>query len=414
MEATETKASTAEAGSGVPTPTPAPAPTPAPTPTPEPPWPKPAYGLRPDGYCTDQDCGKSCCLTGCGVAPGATHHVLYMHTEKTGGASIECATQAWQAAGWWTNMGHTTLPQVQACEGRCARSIQVARVLSVRDPYAYWQSVYRFAWHGQGEWLSSWLSWHTLEWTLHQQRTGILRTFSHFMQWVEGETELLGDAHGLSQSSRVFSACGDPCEYDVLLRTENLTAGWRELVQTYQLPKMALPHLNGALNVTFDDDPPAPSVELVPDVVGIINRIDAPIFDRFGYTRRPAPFVASVAVAKADVGVVCAGLIASTAVLGCILMLICCGAGFAVLARESRQLGEHWRAWRDRKASKKRAIRLSGLDAAAEEGVSVDVVDGLSVRGKLGPKSAPQSPRPAVAGCGAPESSLGGCKWAEE
>ena len=256
---------------------------------PEPPWPKPAYGLRPDGYCTDQDCGQLCCLTGCGVAPGATHHVLYMHTEKTGGASIECATQAWQAAGWWTNMGHTTQPQVEACEDRCARSIRVARVLTVRDPYAYWQSVYRFAWHGQGEWLSSWLSWHTLEWTLHQQRTGILQSFPHFMEWVEGETELLGDAHGLSQSSRVFSACGDPCEYDVLLRTENLSAGWRELVQTYHLPKMALPHLNGALNVTFNDDPPAPTVDLVPDVVGIINLIDAPIFDRLGTRggRRP-------------------------------------------------------------------------------------------------------------------------------
>ena len=100
-------------------------------------------------------------------------------------------------------------------------------MLSVRDPYDYWQSVYRFAWHGQGEWFSSWLSWHTLEWTLQQQRMGILKSFRHFMQWVEGETELLGDAHGLSQSSRIFSACGDPCKYDVLLRTENLTEGWR-------------------------------------------------------------------------------------------------------------------------------------------------------------------------------------------
>jgi hypothetical protein len=377
-----------------------------PAPAPEPPWPKAAYGLRPDGYCTDQDCGQDCCLTDCGVAPGATHHVLYMHTEKTGGASIECATQAWQAAGWWTNMGHTTKPQVEACENRCARAIQVARVLTVRDPYAYWQSVYRFAWHGQGEWLSSWLSWHTLEWSLHQQRTGILQSFPHFMEWVEGETELLGaGAHGLSQASRVFSACGDPCEYDVLLRTENLSAGWRELVTTYELPKMALPHLNGALNVTFNDDPPVPKVDLVPDVVGIINRIDAPIFDRFGYTRRPAPFVASVAVRKADVPTVCAGLIASTAVLGCCVLVLCCGVLIALVARDNQSMGARWRAWRDRQTSKKRAMRLAGLD---EEVVATG---GLHVKGSLGPKSAPAPPAPP-----APATELGhaSCKWAEE
>lgn len=375
------------------------------------PWAQPAYGLRSDGFCTNQDCGKSCCLTECAIAPGATHHILYMHTEKTGGASIECASQAWQAAGWITLMGHTTKPQVEACENRCARSIQVARVLSVRDPYDYWQSVYRFAWHGQGEWFSSWLSWHTLEWTLQQQRVGVLKSFRHFMQWVEGETELLGDAHGLSQSSRVFSACGDPCKYDVLLRTENLTEGWRELVQTYQLPRVALPHLHRALNVTMDDDPPVPTVELVPEVVGIINRIDAPIFDRFGYERRPAAAVASVAVRRADIGTVCAGLIASTAVLSCILVLACWAVALAMLLRDGQGgFGAHWRAWSDRKASKKRAVRLAGLDTPPE-----DVGDGISVRGKLGPKTTAAASTPSTPPAAAlTEVSMSGCKWAEE
>ena len=141
----------------------------------------------------------------------------------------------------------------------------------------------------------------------------------------------------------------------------------------------------------MDDDPPVPTVELVPEVVGIINRIDAPIFDRFGYERRPAPAVASVDVRKADVGTVCAGLIASTAVLSCILVLVCWAVALACYSATAKEASECTGARGETARRPSSAQCASGLDTPPE-----DVGDGISVRGKLGPKTTATPPTPST------------------
>ena len=91
------------------------------------------------------------------LAPGATAHVLFAHVEKTGGSSVECSSQIWGESGWWTNMGHTTARNLQACEARCkASNVSTAVVVGVRDPYKYWASVYRYAWIGSASAVTAW------------------------------------------------------------------------------------------------------------------------------------------------------------------------------------------------------------------------------------------------------------------
>ena len=376
-------------------------------------WLQPAYGLRDDGKCTQQECGATCCPQACAVSPSATHHLLYMHTQHTGGDAIECGTQAWQAAGWWTNMGHTNRLQVDRCEARCGHSVHVCRVVSVRNPYDYWQAVYKAAWHGRDAALTAWLNWHTLQWTLRHQREGILRSFGHFLQWVEGEADLLSGQAGLSQSARVFAACGDPCEYDALLRTEDLENGWRALLHKYGLPTVQLPDL-GDFNATLHaDDSPSPPATFTPETVGIVNRIDAPIFDRFGYTRRDAPLVASVSVQKADVVSVCAGLIAATVVLGCIVVGMCCCLAVVQIDRiASSRLGTAWRSWWDRHQAAQRAFRLHNMDScAADSGAQPKAPPRTKIR--MNPKTRPP---PSASGVVAKPTinDLHSSHWAEE
>ena len=94
--------------------------------------------------------------------------------------------------------------------------------------------------------------------------------------------------------------------------------------------------------------------------------------------------------------------------LGCCVLVLCCGVLIALVMRDNQNIGSRWRAWRDRQTSKKRAIRLAGLD---EEVVATG---GLHVKGSLGSKSKSAPPN----GCGPPATAteLGhvGCKWAEE
>lgn len=102
----------------------------------------------------------------------------------------------------------------------------------------------------------------------------ILSTFLNFMQWISE------DDNGFSQSARIYRACGRNCTYDRLLHTENLTASWAKLIVDYNLPHVALPHLN---SVTYSDDLDA---TLTPQIISIINRVDERMFTDFGYSMR--------------------------------------------------------------------------------------------------------------------------------
>ena len=69
--------------------------------------------------------------------------MIFLHVQKTGGTSIECAAQAWRERGWWTDMGHVhSHNYVQGCLQKCRQAgVPSVVVMTVRDPYSYWQSL---------------------------------------------------------------------------------------------------------------------------------------------------------------------------------------------------------------------------------------------------------------------------------
>jgi len=188
--------------------------------------------------------------------------------------------QNWEAHGFWTNMGHTHSGSVDFCASRCTGSgTPSARVLSIREPFAYWRSLYQYAWMEEGASYVTWyLSQHD-EPTKHDRRHGTLRTFESFLHWVE---EVQPQGVELSQSSRVHRACGKPCtqvDYDHLIRTERLNDDWLALLLTYNMPLIALPRLNQ--NSHHEQ---APAVEYTPEAIRIIRKVDHSMFSEFGYS----------------------------------------------------------------------------------------------------------------------------------
>ena len=68
-------------------------------------------------------------------------HLLYLHIQKTGGSSIECATEGHRMVDdlLWTNLGHMRNAwggHVDACRAECTFNGMAPKVVvSVRDPY---------------------------------------------------------------------------------------------------------------------------------------------------------------------------------------------------------------------------------------------------------------------------------------
>ena len=74
-------------------------------------------------------------------------HLLYMHTEKTGGSTIECATEGQDMVnqGVFTNLGHTNKVVVDGCKESCShKGVLAQTVISIREPYSWWRSLYTY------------------------------------------------------------------------------------------------------------------------------------------------------------------------------------------------------------------------------------------------------------------------------
>ena len=209
-------------------------------------------------FCSDHWCGKrsECCPQTCAVVEGATAHIGFVHVEKTGGSSIECATQWWQYHGFWDNLGHqsedgdSATTNIEGCMSRCQAGIATAVVAATRDPYLYWASVYRYAWQSVGLHDSS-------EWAKLEKDLGtvggklVLESFDTYMGYVK---TFVGDAQEgsygfeMSLSHRLNKACRgkrlDECRVDFWLRTEQLSDDWAAMLAHYSMPVVALPEDN--------------------------------------------------------------------------------------------------------------------------------------------------------------------------
>jgi hypothetical protein len=185
--------------------------------------------LPPNKFCTNRYCGERCCnrcrpfaadaVPGDGAPPMPNQtssltprsHLLYIHMRKTGGSSIECATQSTLVPmGMWSNLGHLgsfwhkDRGNVRQCMERCTfLGMRPKVIITIREPYTFWRG--RYTYH------------------MESLRRRGMRTFAEFMgspqrpgAWPDGQTP---------QSYDIHTACGNPCIYDYALHTEDARTG---------------------------------------------------------------------------------------------------------------------------------------------------------------------------------------------
>jgi len=157
--------------------------------------------------------------------------------------------------------GHIWSTQaITSCKAKCGPNVKV--VISVREPYSWWRSLYTYGWYCE----------YAATCTLGAE------SFSAFVH------RLAPKAHE-PQSFHIHAACGSPCQYDDLIHTETMKQDWLDLLNKYNIPPMDLPHMNPSSSHNSNKPRPPPTV-FTQAIVDIIHRVDASIFSEFGYPKR--------------------------------------------------------------------------------------------------------------------------------
>ena len=243
-------------------------------------------------FCSMHWCFHRCCRN-CTAPPAAAAgrpHLLYLHTEKTGGTSIECATaHTLVPLGAFSNMGHAHVGSVAHCRQRCTfGGVRPRVVVSVRDPYAFYRSLFVYAWACRNAAVC-----------IPPEGPATSDTFANFIRWCNlshyvNATVLPERMLRASQAAYVRRACGKPCVHDEVLRVETLDSDWLRLLHKYRLPLVGLPRVNPTAKALaaprWPERGPPPRTIFTREVLAIINEVEADIFDQFKYTRRVEPF----------------------------------------------------------------------------------------------------------------------------
>ena len=173
------------------------------------------------------------------------------------------------AAGWVEQHGPHYTRQCAALPGIMTfRGVRPQIVLSIREPYEYYHSLYTYAYSGTG-----------------MPKTHL--AFEDFMKtYVEKAAPTPKAHYRYSQATRITRVCGTPCNYDYLLRTESLTQDWAALLKAMRIPLREAAASLPRLNPTTTKRGGAKPVIFTRRVLDIIDRADGMLFDLFGYARR--------------------------------------------------------------------------------------------------------------------------------
>lgn len=196
---------------------------------------------------------------------------LYPHAPKTGGSTLECATEhnPLGQQGRWVNMGHTNGQVVTNCIEACTVDEQPPKVVvMIREPYDFWASRFLFAWNCD----------HAKSCTQYFN----IKSFIEFLRFVRRK-----GVHSPWQPQSLIhrNFCGQPCKHDFAFHTETMQDDWITLIDKIGEPRSLLPRLVNPSTRTK-----APAIEFTSEALDIIHEIDANMFEEWGYKKRHESF----------------------------------------------------------------------------------------------------------------------------